>query len=61
MKIENIIRSEVAYRGPLSLTDFLNYAEQIGRNVRDNELYWINEYMEYESSWKQSDKKNNQS
>ena len=60
MKIENIIRSEVAYRGPLSLTDFLNYAEQIGHNVRDNELYWIirvtiNTSITYiKSKWKSS-------
>ena len=58
MKIDDLVPSEIVYNGLMSLTDFLNYAIQIGHNVRDNELHWINEYMEYASSWKQSNQKN---
>ena len=60
MKVAEIVQAEktnITKTGKLSLTDFLNYAIQSGHDVRKDQQHWINEYMNYASSWKESHQK----
>lgn len=53
MKFTKILESEpttIYKKGKLTLTDFLNYAIQIGHNVNDDPQHWIDEYMLYAST-----------
>lgn len=53
MKFTKILESEpttIYKKGKLTLTDFLNYAIQIGHNVNNDPQHWIDEYMLYAST-----------